>query len=806
MPRPLATAVVFLLAGPAAAAPPALPAEVLVLPGAGPGGGRNPVPADPVLAAVVAGDWKPPKAGDTVTAPNGRALAWAAAPLKDGSIPITPGGYAYLPVTSDAARVVVLQASGQGMVYVNGEPRPGDPYGNGYVRLPVALRAGVNDLLFAAGRGAIKVAILEPKAAAELDPADLTAPDLRVGVAVNDYAALPVRNCTAEAATGLVLEAAVGGAEPARTELPPLLPASVRKVGFKLAGPAPEKPGPVKVRLRLLGKANADPLDQIDFNLNAVPPEATHKRTFVSDIDGSVQYFAVVPAKPAGDGKKPGLVLTLHGASVEGSGQAAAYGAKPGLHIVAPTNRRPYGFDWEDWGRLDALEVLDRAARDLDTDPRRTYLTGHSMGGHGTWHLGVTFPDRWAAIGPSAGWVSMWSYAGIRKDAAPRPERDLLARASGPSDTLALVRNLAAAGVYVLHGDADDNVPVSQARTMRAELAAFHPDFTYREQPGAGHWWGNACVDWPPLFEFLGRHERPERAAVRRVDFRTANPRVSADCHWLRVEAQTKPLVVSRAEVACDPEKRTFRGTTENVARLSLDLAPMAPGMPLTVVLDGQAVADIAWPAGEARVWLERAGGKWAAVPKPSADLKGPHRAGPFKDAFRNRVVFVYGTGGTPAEAAWARAKARFDAETFWYRGNGSVDVVADTAFDPKADRDRNVVLYGHAGMNAAWKPLLGASPVQVAAGSVKAGDKEATGDDLGVLLVRPRPGSDTAVVAALAGTGPAGLRATDRLPVFTSGVAYPDWAVFDPKGVRAAGFFGNDWGLETGEAAWRAE
>lgn len=28
-----------------------------------------------------------------------------------------------------------------------------------------------------------------------------------------------------------------------------------------------------------------------------------------------------------------------------------------------PTNRRPYGFDWEDWGRMDALEVLEVAQK-----------------------------------------------------------------------------------------------------------------------------------------------------------------------------------------------------------------------------------------------------------------------------------------------------------------------------------------------------------------------------------------------------------------------------------------------------------
>ena len=95
-------------------------------------------------------------------------------------------------------------------------------------------------------------------------------------------------------------------------------------------------------------------------------------------------------------------MLSLHGASVKALNQVNAYGQKDWCHIVAPTNRRPYGFDWEDWGRMDALEVLDLAREQLGTDPQRTYLTGHSMGGHGAWHLGVTYPDRFAAVGPSA--------------------------------------------------------------------------------------------------------------------------------------------------------------------------------------------------------------------------------------------------------------------------------------------------------------------------------------------------------------------------------------------------------------------
>ena len=105
--------------------------------------------------------------------------------------------------------------------------------------------------------------------------------------------------------------------------------------------------------------------------------------TFASDVDGSVQYYALQPAWPDSTrGEAPALVVSTHGAGVDAISQAHAYAPKSWAHVVAPTNRRRYGFDWEDWGRLDALEALAHAAATLGTDPGRQYVTGHSMGGH----------------------------------------------------------------------------------------------------------------------------------------------------------------------------------------------------------------------------------------------------------------------------------------------------------------------------------------------------------------------------------------------------------------------------------------
>jgi poly(3-hydroxybutyrate) depolymerase len=805
--------------------------EGLVIPAVG-RSGRSAVHTDAIEAMMVAGTWTAPKAGDTVKLPDGNTRAWET--LKAGndstfSGRALAGGYAFFTVPSDSERVMILDAAGHRMVYVNGEPRGGDPYSTGYVKLPILLKKGMNKLLFSVSRGRLRAKLVLPKKAklapsvnvpAYFDLSDSTLPDLLAGQQMRTYASVGLVNTTNKTleAEEHIIDGAIlhgeGGNFKVTLRSVTLPPLSVRKVPIAIEGTVPVEEEKFAFKVSRNAGINAHVFDEASFTLRVRRPDQSHKRTFISDIDGSVQYYAVMPAKPlAGESEPPALFLTLHGASVEAMGQADAYAPKTWGHLVAPTNRRPYGFDWEDWGRLDALEVLEHAQKELKTDPRRTYLTGHSMGGHGAWHLGVTFPDRFAAVGPSAGWVSMFSYAGARKMDQGSPMTELLQRCMTPSDTLALVKNLAHDGVYVLHGDKDDNVPVAQARQMREELAKFHHDFQYFEQPGAGHWWGGGnegCVDWPPMFDLFARHRLPTNEEVRQVDFITASPGISAWSHWAGIEAQKVQLKPSSISIRYNPGPHSFAGTTDNVARLALDLAHVPACDKIPVELDGQKL-DVPRAAGVHRIWLARDGDKWAAIPQPSLALKGPHRYGPFKDAFRHKVQFVYGTKGNTDENAWALAKARYDAETFWYQGNASVDVLPDTAYDSAKENDRNVILYGNADTNAAWQPLLAASPVQVRRGQAKIGDKPAAADDLALLFLRPRPGSDQACVGVVTGTGIKGMRLTDRLPYFTSGVAYPDCILLSPAmltsgtdGVRAAGFFGADWSVAKGEFVWK--
>ena len=172
------------------------------------------------------------------------------------------------------------------------------------------------------------------------------------------------------------------------------------------------------------------------------------------------------------------------------------------------------------------------------------------------------------------------------------------------------------------------------------------------------------------------------------------------------------------------------------------------------------------------------------------------------------------GTHGSQAENDWALAKARFDAETFWYRGNSAVEILRDQAFHPAEHPDRSVVLYGNEDTNLAFDLVLDDRvPIRVQHGKLDVdGVHQFVGEEIGVLFVQPRKNSDIASVAVVGGTGLVGMRTLDVQPYFVSGVGYPDWTVFTPEcfengseGIVAAGFFDVQWGTGSRDDSFAA-
>jgi dienelactone hydrolase len=715
-------------------------------------------------------------------------------------------GWAYGEYQSKEDMIVLLEGNGFQYLFVNGERFAGDYYSNGILRVPISLKKGINRFFVKPARSnGFKIQLTPTTDQCSISPYDMIFPDILEDDLIDSFGAVIILNHTSKVLKDVTLD--VGDSKvfkQVKSEAIDLLPLGMAKPAFQL---------------KQLRQPNADELDEkglykLAVSLNYGETSQTvylpisikktgqsYKVTKQSGIDGSVQYYHVLPPSNYDPHKPYSLYYTLHGAAVEATGQIGAYSQKEDGFIVAPTNRRPYGFDWQEWGRMDTLETLNLFTANHLIDPERIYLTGHSMGGHGTWYMGVLYPSMFAAIGPSAGWVSFTVYG--RRGPSPEISEQLspFKLADLENDTIKLVENYTNLPIYVIHGEKDDNVPVTQSRTMVAELEKFHKDFIYHEQPGAGHWWGDsaplgaACVDWTPLFEFFRRHVRPLYPLS--IKFKTPNQAISASYSWLTIYSQIRPSDLSSITADAEPRSGTVKITTDNIERLKLDLSDVLPQNPAKIQIDE---TEISAPTDKTIYLLKTSDKGWNINETPYPLIKSPYRSGPFKLAFDKNMVWVYGTDGSDEENSAIVAKVRYDSQIWWYRGNGTVDIVADRDFDPIEFIGRNVILYGNADTNSAFNKVLKDCPIQISRNEIKVREKSYKGD-LGVFFLYPRFGSDINLVGVIGNTSVKAMRMNYQANYFTSGTVCPDYAVFGLdtlskglEGVLECGYFSNEW------------
>ncbi len=785
--------------------------EALWLPPVGMGG-RSALVIDPVAAQLVADPSHQFEEGEEVRTVAGKTERWRTiAADADGSFePEGPWSFSLQArLKSGERRVLLLEAGAHRTVHVNGVARMGDHYGHGLVRLPVELAEGTNTFVFTGARPGIAPRLTDPPAPMFISDRDELLPMPRVGVALDRPAAAVVVNATTAPIHGASIAARFDGHETIVTRLPDIGPLETRKVPFRVAAPAPlESETTRTLHLELRRAGSRVPAHTRDIPIAVRRTSQLYRDTYTSEIDASTQYYAVLPSSSPDPGQ--GLVLSLHGAAVEGLGQAGSYSPKDWCHIVAPNNRRPFGFDWEDWGRLDAMEALEVARGRLATDPLRTWVTGHSMGGHGTWQLASQFPGSFAGAAPSAGWISFATYG-----SAPPPRQEgagaMLQRAGSPSDTASLFPNLRGMALYILHGDADDNVPPTEAREAARILTGLGIPFGYHEQPGVGHWWdirkdsGADCVDWGPIFDMFRGASLPAPSERMRIDFRTFSPHASATHTWATVLQQSQPLRLSRLVAEVGPARDTISAQTTNIDALRLAFDAIDPNArEVAVVIDGG--APIRVPRSDQGATFMRRGGAWTRVAALPQGAKRPDAQGPFKQLFSRRVLLVHGTAGTAEEDAANYARARLDAEAFWVIGNASFEVVADTRL-PRDWRERNLVLYGNSETHRLWDRVFDDGAPRVTRTSVEIpGRAPMHGDDLACLFVR---GGNGGLVGAVSGTGLTGMRLSSRLYYFGSGSGFPDFLVVDASmlrqglpGILAAGFFDNAWRYNPADTA----
>jgi predicted esterase len=245
----------------------------------------------------------------------------------------------------------------------------------------------------------------------------------------------------------------------------------------------------------------------VDWNTSRFNSYTERKRpillSWVSPADGQVSLACLVlPADWSPDNFYP-LTVRLHGLSDEAygtkirflyryfnTGQVLDESFENG-YVLLPWGR---GNLWyHGIGETDVWESVQAVKAAFRIDENRQYLVGFSMGGYGSWKLGIESPETWAAVGVFAG--ALWYDGG-----------GLLNRSA--------VYTLRDMPVYFVCGQSDGLLSVNeQAYSILGETG--NPDLVFTTFPG-GH---EAPVSqWRGMYEWMRHFTRRGSGTERKGD------------------------------------------------------------------------------------------------------------------------------------------------------------------------------------------------------------------------------------------------------------------------------------------------
>jgi poly(3-hydroxybutyrate) depolymerase len=230
------------------------------------------------------------------------------------------------------------------------------------------------------------------------------------------------------------------------------------------------------------------------------------KRTYdFKDAGKSMEYALFVPSGYDKEKKTP-LMVALHGLGGNPQQMMRSKGLtdqaeKYGYIVVAPMGYNSGGWygakapgglgkgkgkdtpaNLGELSEKDVMNVLEIVRKEFTIDEKRIYLMGHSMGGGGTWHLGMKYPDIWAGLAPIAPAIF-----------------------TAPTD-LAKVKHIP---VIVVQGDKDNLVPVTGTRKWVDKMKELAMTYEYLEIAGGDH--GNVVgTGMPKIFEFFEKQYKKD--------------------------------------------------------------------------------------------------------------------------------------------------------------------------------------------------------------------------------------------------------------------------------------------------------
>lgn len=220
-------------------------------------------------------------------------------------------------------------------------------------------------------------------------------------------------------------------------------------------------------------------------------------------------YQVYVPSAYASSMQRWPVILFLHGAGERGAdgllqtavGLPVAIRRDPTRYpaiIIIP--QTPPDSTWIGTPADVAIAALDQTLSEFRTDADRVYLTGLSLGGNGTWNLAYKYPDRFAAIAPVCGFVSIF-----RQLPNSRP---IIPSDTGTAMFAALAKRIGRLPTWIVHGEIDPVVPVAESRRAADALRAAGGDVRYTEIIGGDHKVWDLTYASPQFREWLFAQRR----------------------------------------------------------------------------------------------------------------------------------------------------------------------------------------------------------------------------------------------------------------------------------------------------------
>ncbi len=206
------------------------------------------------------------------------------------------------------------------------------------------------------------------------------------------------------------------------------------------------------------------------------------------EVAVEIDYLLYLPEGYGQTSQDWPLMLFLHGAGERGSdldkvkvhGPPKLVAQGRSLPFIIASPQCPSGRSWSDPAQMQTLiALLDDLVEKYQVDESRVYLTGLSMGGYGTWALGASCPERFAALVPICG------------GGQPR-----------------MARRLRDMPIWVFHGAKDTTVPLSQSEEMVEALKAAGGNVEFTVYPEAQHDSWTQTYDNPKLYEWLLSHRK----------------------------------------------------------------------------------------------------------------------------------------------------------------------------------------------------------------------------------------------------------------------------------------------------------